>query len=102
MTLRIQKSAESELVVFKLTGRIQAADIPELLTLMKSESSWRGVVLDLEQIKLVDRDAVLFLALSEAVGARLRNCSAYIREWITQERSSMSRNKTEDPTGFKG
>ena len=103
MTLRIHRSVESDLVVFKLTGRIQAADIPELLTLLKSDSSWRGgIVLDLEQVRLVDRDAVLFLALSEVLGARLRNCSAYIREWITQERGAMSRNKTEDPTRFKG
>ena len=102
MTLRIQKSVESDLVVFKLAGRIQAADVPELLTLMKSEPSWHGVVLDLGQIKLVDRDAVLFLALSEVVGAGLTNCSAYIREWITQEKSAMNRNKTEDPSGFGG
>ena len=102
MTLRIHRSVESDLVVFKLTGRIQAADVPELLTLLKSDSSWHGIVLDLEQVRLVDRDAVLFLALSEVLGARLRNCSAYIREWITQERGAMSRNKTEDPTGFKG
>jgi hypothetical protein len=102
MTLRIHRSVESDLVVFKLTGRIQAADVPELLTLLKSDSSWHGIVLDLEQVKLVDRDAVLFLALSEVVGAKLRNCSAYIREWITQERGAMSRNKTEDPTGFEG
>ena len=102
MTLRIHRSVESDLVVFKLTGRIQAADVPELLTLLKSDSSWHGIVLDLEQVRLVDRDAVLFLALSEVLGARLRNCSAYIREWITQERGAMNRNKTEDPTGFKG
>ena len=105
MTLRIQRSDESDLVVFKLTGRIQAADVPELVTLfLKSDSSWggRGVVLDLEQVKLVDRDAVLFLALSEMTGAKLRNCSAYIREWITQEKNSMNRNKTEDPTGSRG
>jgi anti-anti-sigma regulatory factor len=102
MTLRIQKSVESDLVVFKLTGRIQAVDVPGLLTLLKSDSSSHGIVLDLEQVKLVDRDAVLFLALSEATGAKLRNCSAYIREWITQETSAMNRNKTEDPTGFGG
>jgi hypothetical protein len=102
MTLRIQRSVESDLMVFKLTGRIQAVDIPELLTLLKSDSSWHGIVLDLEQVKLVDRDAVLFLALSEATGAKLRNCSAYIREWITQERSAMNRNKTEAPTDFAG
>jgi len=104
MTLRIQRSAEGDLVIFKLTGRIQAADVPELLTLfLKSDSSWggSGIVLDLEQVKLVDRDAVLFLALSEMTGAKLRNCSAYIREWITQEKNAMKRNKTEDPTGFE-
>jgi hypothetical protein len=100
MTLRIQRSIESDLVVFKLTGRIQAADVPELLALLKPDSSWYGIVLDLEQVKLVDRDAVLFLALSETTGAKLRNCSAYIREWIAQEKSAMDRNKTEDPTGF--
>jgi anti-anti-sigma regulatory factor len=105
MTLRIQRSVESDLVVFKLTGRIQAADVPELVTLfLKSDESWggRGIVLDLEQVKLVDRDAVFFLALSEMTGAKLRNCSPYIREWITQEISAMNRNKTEDPTGFEG
>jgi hypothetical protein len=105
MTLRIQRSEENDLVVFKLSGRIQAADVPELVTLfLRSDSSWggRGIVLDLEQVKLVDRDAVLFLALSEMTGAKLRNCSAYIREWITQEKSAMNRNKTEDPTGSEG
>ncbi len=100
MTLRIQRSVESDLVVFKLTGRIQAADVPDLLTLLKPDSLLGGIVIDLEQVKLVDRDAVLFLALCEATGAKLRNCSAYIREWITQEKSAMNRNKTEDPTGF--
>jgi anti-anti-sigma regulatory factor len=105
MTLRIQRSVESDLVVFKLTGRIQAADVPELVTLfLKSDESWggRGIVLDLEQVKLVDRDAVFFLALSEMTGAKLRNCSAYIREWITQEKNAMNRNKTEDPSSFEG
>lgn len=88
MTLRIQRSIERELVVFTLTGRIQAAQVSELLDLLKSESSQRRIVLDLEQVKLVDRDAVLFLAFSEMRGAKLRKCSAYIRKWIDQEKSS--------------
>jgi anti-anti-sigma regulatory factor len=88
MTLRIQRSVERERVVFTLTGRIQAAQVPELLALLRSESSPHRIVLDLEQVKLVDRDAVLFLALSEALGAELINCSAYIRKWIDQERSA--------------
>lgn len=87
MTLRIQKSVERERVVFTLTGRIQAEQVPELLALLRSESSARGILFDLEQVKLVDRDAVLFLALCETLGARLRNCPAYIRKWIDQEKS---------------
>ena len=101
MTLRIQKSVEPESVVFKLVGRIQAQHVPDLLTLLKSETSYGEVVLDLEQVKLVDRDAVLFLALSEALGVRLRNCSAFIRQWIDQERFSR-RNGTDDSTESAG
>lgn len=87
MTLRSHRSVEREQVVFTLTGRIQAVHVPELLAQLRSESMARGLVLDLEQVKLVDRDAVLFLAQCEALGARLRNCSAYIRKWIDQERN---------------
>src|ERR1017187_9510710 len=97
MTLRIQRSIERELVVFTLTGRIQADQVPELLAFLRAESSAHGIVLDLDQAKLVDRDAVLFLALSEALGAELRNCSAYIRKWIDQERNARE-NGSEDPT----
>ena len=101
MTLRIQRSVEQELVVFTLTGRIQAAQVPDLLALLRSESSAPGILFDLEQVKLVDRDAVLFLGLSEALGARLRNCSAYIRKWIDQERHARQ-SESEDPAGLEG
>jgi hypothetical protein len=88
MTLKIQKSIENDLVVFTLTGRIRAEQVPELLTLVRSEHSTHQVVFDLGQVKLVDRDAVLFLALSETLGVELKNCSAYIRKWIDQERKA--------------
>lgn len=99
MTLRIQKSIEHERVIVALTGRIQAVQVSELLALLRSESP--RIVLDLEQVKLVDRDAVLFLAMSEALGAELRNCSPYIRKWIDQERNAR-RNGSEDPTRSRG
>ena len=101
MTLRIQKSVEGKRMVFTLMGRIQVEQVPELLALLRSESSGHGIVLDLEQVKLVDRDAVLFLALSEALGAELRNCSAYIRKWIDQERRA-HRNGSEDQAESAG
>lgn len=88
MTLRIQRSVEGERLVFTLMGRIQAMQVSELLALLRSEPPAHGIILDLEQVKLVDRDTVLFLALSETRGAELRNCSAYIRKWIDQERNA--------------
>ena len=73
-------------MVLTLTGRIQADQVSDLQALLRSESSDLDIVLDLRHIKLVDRDAVQFLASREASGTELRNCSAYIREWITQEK----------------
>ena len=39
-----------------------------------------------KNVLLVDREAVKLLAVRESNGAELRNCPAYIREWITRER----------------
>jgi len=89
MTLRIQRSAARGWVTFRLTGRIQAEQIPEVKALLGSDLTDHKLVLDLTDVKLVDRDAVRFLAQIEAEGARLRNCSAFIREWISQERTRM-------------
>ena len=46
------------------------------------------VALDLTEVELVDRDAVMLLSLSEAQGMELRNCPTYIREWVTREREN--------------
>lgn len=44
------------------------------------------VAIDLAEIELVDRDAVIFLGLGESSGIELTHCPAFIREWITRER----------------
>ena len=93
MTLRIDISDERDRVVFTLTGRIQAEQIAELQALVKSDSPDHGLVLDLKEVKLVDRDAVRFLAKIETDGAKLRNCSAFVREWISRERDAMQFRK---------
>jgi anti-anti-sigma regulatory factor len=95
MTLRIDIADERERVIFTLTGRIQAEHVSELLTLVHSEHPDHGLVLDLTEVKLVDRDAVRFLAQIETQGARLRSCSAFIREWISRERIEMKRAEAE-------
>jgi hypothetical protein len=44
------------------------------------------IVLDMEELDLVDVEAVRFLGTCEVRGVRLLNCSPYIREWIGKER----------------
>jgi len=102
MTLRIHRLVERMSVVFTLSGRIQADQVPTLQALLSSESLDLDIVLDLRHIKLVDRDAVQFLANREAAGTELRNCSAYIREWITQETNAMQRKETGSAAGLAG
>jgi anti-anti-sigma regulatory factor len=84
--LRITKSANGE-VVFKLSGRIETENMAELEVLLSAEASGRRVVLDLSDLTLVDQEVVSFLRHSEADGIELKNCPAYVREWMKQEKS---------------
>jgi anti-anti-sigma regulatory factor len=83
--LKVQRSANGQ-VVFKLSGQMDAETIVELETLLKSEKDDRRRVLDLKDVTLVDQDAVTFLDGCEMENITLKNCPAYIREWITRQR----------------
>ncbi len=89
--LKITRAANGE-VVIKLSGRMDAENLVELETLMTSEADGRRIVLDLRDLTLVDQDAVSFLNRCEADNITLKNCPAYIREWITRERNQHSQN----------
>jgi hypothetical protein len=58
-----------------------------------------GVAIDLKEVIIVDRDAVTLLALSEANGIKLRNCPAYLREWVARERVPYSAELSDPKTG---
>ena len=83
--IKITRAANGE-VVFKFSGRMGPEDIAELETLIKSEADDRHTVLDLKDVTLVSRDAIAFLERCEANNIKLKNCAAYIREWITRQR----------------
>ena len=83
--LRIQRATNGE-TVFKLAGRMDVENVKELKEVFQAEAKGRRVVLDLRDLVLVDRAAVKFLERCEADSIKLRNCPAYIREWITRER----------------
>ena len=65
------RQAAAASVVFILTGRIEGGQVPDLEAFLRSESSERAIVLELGGVKLVDRDAVQFLASREAAGTEL-------------------------------
>ena len=82
---RIQRLGNGE-VVFALSGRMDKEDIANLETLIRSEPDGQPTALDLKDLTLAGQDAVSFLERCEAEGIRLKNCAAYVREWITRQR----------------
>lgn len=86
MSCKIERIESSEVfVVLRISGRIEAEDVPMIKELLGRENG--RVAIDLKEVVLVAREAVDLLALSEANGVELRGCPSYIREWINQERS---------------
>jgi anti-anti-sigma regulatory factor len=90
--LKIRRSANGK-IVFTLSGRIEIEDVAELQRLLALELADHNLALDLADVTLVDREAVKFLANSEADSIELKNCPPYIREWIQRERTRNSRRK---------
>jgi hypothetical protein len=85
MTCRIDRLSTPGGFVLRISGRIAAEDL-DVLRIALAES--HVVAIELSQVELVDREAVVLLARTEAEGIELRNCPAYISEWITKERRS--------------
>jgi predicted metal-binding protein len=75
-------------VVFALSGRIEEKDLSELQKLLEAEAESVNITLDLEEVRLVDREAVKFLAACEVQGMELKSCPSYIREWIEKGRDT--------------
>jgi hypothetical protein len=85
MVLKIDRSSDGKYIVLRLSGRMQSEHVEQLKVEIEGTAK---VVLDLQDVKLVDRDAVRFLGVCEENGTELRSCSAYIREWIAKEKNT--------------
>lgn len=70
---------------------MDAENLTELETLMTSEADGRCIVLDLRNLTLVDQEAVSFLKRCEADNITLKNCPAYIREWIMSQKPTLAK-----------
>lgn len=70
-------------VVFRVSGRIDCGYVEVLQQLIENEKTARDrLALDLTEVTVVSLEAVRALAVAEASGMELRNCPAYVREWI--------------------
>ena len=89
MTCRIDRVViGTGLLILHISGQITGKDVDLLRSVLEQERD--VVAIDLKDVLLVDRGAVRLLALSELNGAELRNCPAYIREWVTRERAAIN------------
>jgi hypothetical protein len=86
VTARIEATRGADGTTIKLIGQFDAEYVPELKDQIKAHG--RAVILEMNEVTLVDVDVVRFFINCEGQGIELRDCPAYIREWITRERES--------------
>jgi hypothetical protein len=83
MTFKIVRLVEvDQLVLFHVSGHLQEVHVNLIEDLIAQETD--PVVLDLAEITLVSLEAVRFLAACDARGIGIRNCPAFIREWMSK------------------
>ena len=81
--LRIERAGNGQ-ELFTLSGRIETEEVKELQRLLPLEASEHQLSLVLQDVTLVNQDAVEFLGRCEASGIRLTHCPRHIRRWIDQ------------------
>ena len=85
MTFRIQRSTRSAATIFAISGELANDYIEPLKQLLEAENH-RPILLDLEEVTLVGRGAVEFLARIEGADVGIINCPEYVRTWIEADR----------------
>ena len=84
MTLKIKRIARKRKTRICLSGQLRSEHLDQLKS--EVERGGPGVTLDLEELDLVDIEGVRFLNACESAGVSILRCSAYVREWMLQER----------------
>jgi len=84
--LKIQRTTEGAAIVLTVCGRLDADNVSELCESLDAIAVGAGIVLDLTDLVLADREVVRLLREFKA-GERivLRNCPGYIRVWMAAE-----------------
>ena len=82
LMLKIVRSENPDFVLFTLSGHIDPEHANELRVAFDREAL--PIVLDLREVKRVDREVVADLARWNTDGIKFENCPAYLREWIAR------------------
>jgi anti-anti-sigma regulatory factor len=83
VTLKIEIIPGAQGTKIRLIGRLRAEYLPQIRA--QINASQPDIVLEMDEVTLVDVDAVRFLKVCESRGIQLRDCSPYIRKWMAQE-----------------
>jgi hypothetical protein len=83
MTLRIEQVHGG----IRLSGEFRVGQLDQVKS--EIERCESPIILDLEELDLVDLEGVRFLNVCESAGISILRCSAYIREWMLQERGRL-------------
>ena len=73
--------------MLRISGKLTGQHIDTLRSVLRQERG--ALAIDLTEVSLVDREAVELLALIVSNATELRNCPAYVREWITREKADI-------------
>jgi len=84
MTLKIRQVDGEREIRICLSGQLRSEHLDQLKSQIERCNS--PLALDLEEVDLVDVDAIRFLNECELAGVAVVRCSPYIKEWMLRER----------------
>jgi hypothetical protein len=89
MTLKIDRAR----ALIRLSGTFRSEHLDQVKA--EIEHCEAPPVLDLEELELIDVDAVRFLNACADSGVSVLHCSRYIRKWMMRERARPEAHTTE-------
>lgn len=79
---------EKNAIVLRVCGRMNIECVNTIKELSEKENV--RITFDLSEVTIANRDAAIFLAVSELIGNVLWNCPPFLREWVTKEKLRMT------------
>jgi hypothetical protein len=91
MTLKVERIFGEGRTRIRLSGQLRSEYLDQLKSDIERCSC--PLALDLEEVDLVDIDAIRFLNECETAGVAVVRCSPYIKEWMLRERGEEANTK---------